>query len=115
MKNYVIILSIILLWSCKSESEHVASKQMNTEFSVCTTGVDSVREFPADFNIKQWGLCGDTLYVLSKERKNFLKSITLEDMSMVDSFGNIGTGPGEFISPRLISSDNGGMFLGDGM
>ena len=113
MKHSVIILSLILLLSCHRTSEQVERQMLDSQFQSCIVANDSVKALPVEVKVRQWALAGDTLYILSTERSNFLNEIKLEDMSLVGSFGNIGQGPGEYIYPRLISSGFGGMFLGD--
>ena len=113
MKHSVIILSLILLLSCHRTSEQVERQLLDSQFQSYIVANDSAKALPVEVKVRQWALAGDTLYVLSTERSHFLNEINLEDMSLVSSFGNIGQGPGEYIYPRLISSEFGGMFLGD--
>ena len=113
MKHSVIILCLIMLLSCGREPEHIEQQPISGQFPICAARNDSAKALPVEVKVKEWALSGDTLYLLSTERNNFINEISLDDMSLISSYGTIGQGPGEYIFPRLISSERGGMFLGD--
>lgn len=90
-------------------------KTMDESFPVDITAKDSVVEFPNMFALEEWGIKGDTLFILTSGQDSIVNMISMENMSRAQSFGSIGQGPDELLHPHLLKSEQGGMFLGDGM
>lgn len=115
MKHCATILIFILLLSCNRNSREGTVKTMADRFPVDIAAKDSVVEFPNMFALEEWGIKGDTLFILSSGQDSIVSLISMENMSLVQSFGSIGQGPDELLHPHLLKSEQGGMFLGDGM
>lgn len=117
MKHFVHFLPclILLLCSCGKSSESARIESLSDQFPMEINAVDSVYELPVVVSVKQWSISGDTLILLTTNKQNMIMTIDLKDMSLIDSIGSIGQGPGEFLSPALLKSDMDEMFLADAM
>jgi len=117
MKHFVHIIPwlILLLCSCGNSNESARVESLSSQFPTEINAVDSVYELPVEVAIKQWSMSGDTLIILTTDHKNMIMTIDLKDMSLIDSIGTIGQGPGEFLTPVLLNSDKDEMFLADAM
>ena len=115
MKHYTILLLFILLLSCNRSSRNGSVITMADRFPLDIAAKDSVVEFPNMFTLEEWGIKGDTLFILSSGQDSIVSLISMENMSLIQSFGSIGQGPDELLHPHLLKSGQGGMFLGDGM
>ena len=115
MKHCATILIFILLLSCNRNSREGTVKTMADRFPVDIAAKDSVVEFPNMFALEEWEIKGDTLFILSSGQDSIVSIIGMKNMSLLQSFGSIGQGPDELLHPHLLKSEQGGMFLGDGM
>lgn len=103
----------IILNACGHKGELTKAETLSEEFPVVVDAADSAVDLPADIEVKQWCLVGDTLLILSTDRNDALKLIDINTWSLCGSAVTIGQGPEEFIMPSLIASNGDGVFLTD--
>lgn len=109
----LVVLAIILCLSSCKRREDVSTKDISESFPVDISLAETQYEMPIDMAIKQWAINADTLYVITEARDSVVVVMDSYDFSIMNSFGQIGNGPDEYVMPVLLPSDKDGMFLAD--
>lgn len=98
-RNFIFWL-VIFLWGC---SENKVT-QHNIDFRLADEISATPDSFAVDFNFypERWNICGDTLWVVNSRDSAFLTGLDLDTHKHVITWGNIGNGPEDFVSPGII-------------
>lgn len=111
--SILVILTIILCLSSCKRHKGVSTEDISESFPVDISLAETQYEMPIDMAIKQWAINADTLYVITGARDSVVVVMDSSDFSIINSFGQIGNGPDEYVMPVLLPSDKDGMFLAD--
>lgn len=108
-KSLTILCCVHLFVGCNGNKGEVSSFRFSEEIELMADSihVDQI------FTIEQWEVIDELLVILSGEDRPVFLTYSLPNFKFVESFGNMGRGPEEYLFPRIIKNSKGGLFIYD--
>ncbi|MDE5687241.1 MAG: hypothetical protein K2I18_01280 [Paramuribaculum sp.] len=113
MYRHILPSLLVLLCSCGGRNSEIIQSAKSDDFPVTVDVPDTQIELPSIINIEEWTIDDGRLLCRTKDADKVFYTFNLETFATTDSFGNIGQGPGEYVTPRLIYSPEARTIVAD--